>query len=211
MRISFALAARRTLAAAGFVVVAAFGLSGNASASIVANLGTLSIGANEIVTCKTVGLGGCTTTVGSASGALPAGAFTQQIQFDIGLLSSAVAINSTLTVSPISITSIGLYQWNGVGTLAAGDANVNGTLVAPGAPTGIPGGIVWSLSAVLDPAGLSYFIEIVGSTSGSQAQYTQQIAVSAVPLPPALILFATALFGMIGVGRIRRRRAAVAA
>lgn len=200
---------RSMLAASVFALAGVFGVGGVAQASVVAVLGTMSIGDSAIVTCRTEFEGGCSATAGTDAGWLPAGSFTHQIFFDTALIASGAVINTTLDLSPIAVTSVKLYSFGGT-MPTAGDANLAGTLIGTATSTTIPSvGTIWAMSGVLDPAG-TFFLEIIGSTTGTEAQYSQQVALSAVPLPPALILLATALFGLIGVGRIRRRRAVAA-
>ena len=203
-------AMRSVLAASVFALAGVFGVGGVAHANIVAVLGTISIGSSTIVTCETLSMGGCDASVGSDAGWLPDnGSFTHQIFFDKAQESSGVAINSTTVLTPINITSVELFLYTGAAAPLAGAGDLSGAFVATATSATFGGGVFWAMAGPLDSAG-TYFVEIIGSTSGTEAQYTQQIAISAVPLPPALILLATALFGLIGVARIRRRRAVAA-
>lgn len=54
-----------------------------------------------------------------------------------------------------------------------------------------------------------YFFKVAGTLIGNNGQYAGQLAVSEVPLPPAMWLFITAILGLVSV--VRKRRSATAA
>jgi len=192
------------------LLVGAFGISGVATATIVSNIGSMSVGDTVITSCgqnQTT----CTNNpvVGASGGALPVSSgFTHQIHFTVTTAVSGAAITQTVTGSNISITSMNLYLYVGAANgNDPGDADAAiTTLVATGAGGPVIGG--FSIGLVNGLAAGTYFAEIIGTTTGDSAAYSHITAISAVPLPPALLLLGAALLGLIGVGRVRRARAA---
>ena len=195
--------ARICLGRAGFgaalFVLGVFGIGNIANADVVRNLGTLGIGAN-VLTSGTVGATACT----GGGGGLPApvSGFTHQIHFDVALGVIGAAVNQTIT--GISVASMNLYALVDANNVAGGADASTASLIATGVSSG--GGLFFNLTSLLGSG--AYFVEIVGTVNAANAAYDQRVGVSAVPLPPALLLLGAALLGLIGVGRVRRARAA---
>lgn len=77
--------------------------------------------------------------------------------------------------------------------------NIGGTFVAPA--TGTNPLVAF---AFLDLAPGDYFFKVSGELLTNDGQYTSQLAVSQVPLPPAIWLLLSAILGMVSITRFRR-------
>ena len=102
---------------------------------------------------------------------------------ELSTVDFTIVENSNATVNVSSVT-----LFDGVTAVATGIFNGTGE---------------WSFSALL-ATGVSYTLSIIASGTGSLSATT---AISAVPVPAALFLFAPALLGLMGL----RRKTAVAA
>ena len=181
------------------LVSGAAGFGGSAEANIVRNLGTLGVGSNVLTTCT---LTACT---GSGEVLPVLDGFTHQIHFDVASDVTAASVNQL--ISGLTVTAVNLYvRTDGISTEGAANSTTGvANLIATGVQSGSVGQF-WDLAAVVGAG--NYFVEIIGTTTASDAAYDNRVSVSPVPLPPALILLMTALFGLVGVARIRRSRAA---
>jgi hypothetical protein len=107
------------------------------------------------------------------------------------------------TAPPFEISGfdVGLYQVTGLG----GDpvSPLDDVITMIPATTSMSGGLL-----MLDYAGLAtgitYLFRAVGEVTGTTGIYSGEYSVTAVPLPPALILLGSALLGLTVFGRIRR-------
>ena len=65
---------------------------------------------------------------------------------------------------------------------------------------------IYAVIAVVAAFPIRYFIDVT-AVAGTTGTYSLQLTTSAVPIPPAAILFLSALAGLAGFSRIRRRKA----
>lgn len=79
-------------------------------------------------------------------------------------------------------------------------ANIGGTFFVPDDGQANP--FVAFRFANLAPG--DYFFKVSGTLIGNDGQYTSQLAVNEVPLPPAIWLMLTAILGLVTVARKRR-------
>jgi len=176
-----------------------------AHAEVVGNWGTLTIGDAQTQSCNQTN---CSTLVGTtlAGAKLPAaGAFSHQVTFKVDLESAAVSSIQILIPAAFSIATVSYTLWSNPVDLALGGVPAGATLLATGAAqVGPPASFVLGYSGLV--AGVQYFVQIQGQVTGTNASYASQIALTAVPLPPAVFLLAAALAGLIGFARVRWSR-----
>jgi len=201
---------------AGLAFAAVLNFAAVSQAEIVANLGTLPIGVSEVVSCNT--LPSCTTTTGTSGGQLPANTpgadpFSHQIIFRVAQTSDTIASTQVLDNTSIDVANmtVQLFELAGGSATAVGATATLGALLA----TALSNTFFTTTNFFLTYAGLdpakTYAIQITGAGQGVQkanASYAETISIVApVPLPPALMLFAAAIAGLIGFARVRRNRA----
>jgi len=168
------------------------GLAAPANAAVVANLGVNPTSATGDFSSGLLGVNGTGL-----------GAFTDQVTFQLIGGPQFFTIASATNVYPglgdfiTGFTAQGFLQVGGIGV--GDDIPVTPVLVAQACPLqsncqGFAG------SALLD-AGL-YYLQLSG-TGGGSSGYGGNLAVTQVPVPGALALFAS---GLVGLGLLRRRR-----
>lgn len=201
---------------AGWVAAALVGLISAAHAEIVANFGTLSQIQSGQMSCGTQ-TNSCTGTpvTGSYGGQLPGigGTFTHQILFTVAADSGTTALTSILDSTDFDTANltVALYQASGGSPTTVGATATHGAALANAVSATFLGSTFYNISYSALQPGVTYIIEIIGAGSGVQsadANYSQLVNISAVPLPPAVFLLAAALAGLIGFARFRRRRQA---
>lgn len=115
-------------------------------------------------------------------------------------LTEAAHINGTLTnnnsLPAFSIDGLTLELFGADNPAAA----IGGAFVVP---TGGTNPLVQF--AYMNLGAGDYFFKVTGDLLSDDGQYTSQVAVSQVPLPPAIWMFLTALIGWVSVARIGRR------
>lgn len=116
-------------------------------------------------------------------------------------LNEAAHINGTLTnnnsLPAFSIDGLTLELFGADNPAAA----IGGAFVVP---TGGTNPLVQF--AFMNLGAGDYFFKVTGDLLSNDGQYASQVAVSQVPLPPAIFMFLTALVGWASVARIGRRR-----
>ncbi len=141
----------------------------------------------------------------------PVGTFTHELLFRVA--SNADLLQATLA-SPAGFlggaaATVTLFQedtpFGPPLTTVAGAFGGAGSVVASFAT--VLGNDVYSLTAQLAGIPARYFIRVAGTTSGT-GTYSVQLTTTTVPLPPAVVLFLSALAGLAGFSRIRRRKVA---
>lgn len=174
---------------AGSLAVAVLATGANAAVSVVGNLGpalTLSVPSDGTFAFSTPSLA-------------PDG---RVLQFQVASNSSVAAAAAQIPLRSIfGITGFGLKLIEDTdgsfGTFNQLDADLVGT------------GGTFSVSFANLVAGKLYGLLFLGSVTGSAGGFIAgNYAVSAVPLPPAVWLFLSALIGLVGIVRTRRKRSA---
>lgn len=111
-----------------------------------------------------------------------------------GRIDGTLTNNNTLPAFNISGLSLELFS---TGDLAN---NIGDTFVVPAA------GVNPFVNFAFNNLGAGdYFFKVSGELLASDGQYASQLAVSQVPLPPAIWLFISALLGWASIGRFARR------
>lgn len=173
---------------AAVTLALAFGLSTGASALVIDDLGTIAV-------------------PGAAnSGNTPAsGMFSDQYEFQAANFANVLELTTTLNDSSfnIDIAGVTVSLFKALAGVGVGNApTADGAALATAA--GVAGTQVSLVFAGLAPA-TPYFIQVVGDASGtSGGNYSVQVNLSQVPLPPAIWLFISALVGLVSFARIRR-------
>lgn len=122
--------------------------------------------------------------------------FTDTFKFTVESLVSATALAVTFSLgSLVDVSDFAIELFEGSTSLATATVSELGVIT------------VSALSyANLEPL-TQYSLVVTGEIDGGKLGfYAGQLQLQAVPIPPALLLFASALAGLLIVGRIRRRR-----
>ncbi len=175
----------------------------------------ISSGANALIVHDFTVTDGVSLAVPGATGTteFPApGAISDQLLFDLAT-APAILISGTL-VTPtgfLTAVTVTLHQETAASTLAMTDPPVSdGGAFTPVVAGFSTDGLVdtYSLTALLSLAlPVRYFIDVT-ATAGSGGNYQVSLTtVLPVPIPPAAVLFLSALAGLAGFSRIRRRKA----
>jgi MYXO-CTERM domain-containing protein len=174
------------------VTAALFALAGSANAAVVGNLGINPTSQTGDFRSGLLGVNGT-----------GAGGFTDQVVFQLVggpqffTIASATNVYPAVTDFIANFTAQGFLQ---VGAIGGGDdIPVTPVLVAQACPLqsncqGFAG------SALLNAG--NYYLQLAGIGGGTSG-YGGNLAVTQVPLPGALALFAS---GLVGLGLLRRRR-----
>lgn len=113
--------------------------------------------------------------------------------------SGALSLTATENENPQKDFSfLGARLWSG---------SLGGTLLASAdSPTALDAAFALTYSNL--QAGTDYFLEVLGTFGKSEAvlKGKSRLEISAVPIPPALVLFGTALAGLAGLSRRRARK-----
>lgn len=167
--------------------------TGANAAVVVADLGSLNAGSTD-------GFSHVTVDGAQLSAPLPGGGEVIQFQINSSAnISAAAASINLLDVFGISDFGFKLVQAGG----GPGSDFSTFTELATGAPSG--GALTLSYSGLTSGFyGFLFTGTITGTFGGF---YAGNYTVSAVPLPPAVWLFLSALVGLVGVGRRKRKRA----
>jgi len=167
----------------------------SANAAVVANLGVNPTSRTGDFASGTVGV--------NATGA---GAFTDQVVFSLQGGPQFLTISSATNVYPATTDFITNFTAQGfliVGGIGGGDdIAVTPLLVATACPT-TPNCQGFSGSSLLNAG--NYYLQLSGIGGGSSG-YGGNLAVRAIPIPPAVALFGA---GLAGLGWLTRRRKVV--
>ncbi len=141
-----------------------------------------------------------------------AGGFTEEFLFKTSIDAFVVELTAVAGAG-IDLTTFGVEVVTSVVDAAA----TPGILLATGVQRAAPDDDIFDIAAFkVDGVGTTiagvitlgqHFVRATGTQSGT-GNYSVQLTVSQIPLPPAAILFLSALAGLVGFSRIRRRKVA---
>ena len=190
------------------------GVSAGANAAIVGSLGNLALGSVTTVSRTAVGFSPFTIPPGGEAPFAPG--FQDDYSFTVAAPiagGSTAGATSQFAVLPAGDTSIIGFkvEWfedlDGPAVNAVAgeqDPDVSLGMATEATPGGGLSFIVAGLSSTKD-----YFLRVTGaSLTGSGFGSYDGTIIIAIPIPPAAVLFLSALAGLAGFSRIRRRRVA---
>ena len=174
--------------------VALLGLATTANAAVVDNLGINPTSATGDFSSGLLGINGT-----------GAGAFTDQVLFQLVGGPQFLTIASATNVYPATTDFITNFTAQGfliVGAIGGGDDIAVTPLIAAVACPLQPNCQGFAGSALLNAG--NYYLQLAGIGGGTSG-YGGNLAVTQVPIPGALALFAS---GLVGLGLLRRKRMA---
>lgn len=143
--------------------------------------------------------------------AIPTGSFDDSYAFTLsgadGTLDSFTTVfNSQSANIDVSSVVVSLYSY--AGSLAVTDDPFDGSesFIASVSSASGTNPFFFTLSYLGLTEGVQYFVQVVGDLAGeaTSGNYSVNVNVSNVPLPPAIWLFISALVGLVSFARIRR-------